>query len=173
MTGVRSFIFTSTTSTFGSALTPPADAPAAWITEEVTPIPKNIYGVTKTAAEALCELFYGNHHLPCLILRTSRFFPEADDHKETREAYSDSNIKANELLYRRVELEDVVSAHLLALEKAPEIGFDRYFPNTFLRLRQITTPEGQLIQQKFARKEAVKNSSYQTHITNLYSSEAK
>ncbi len=85
---------------------------------EVTPIPKNIYGVTKTAAEALCELFYRNHGLPCLILRTSRFFPEVDDRKETREAYQDGNIKANELLYRRVDLEDVVSAHLLALEKA-------------------------------------------------------
>jgi len=30
------------------------------------------------------------------------------------------------LLYRRVDLEDVVSAHLLAIEKAPSIGFDRY-----------------------------------------------
>ena len=30
------------------------------------------------------------------------------------------------MLYRRVDLEDVVSAHLLALEKAPSIGFGRY-----------------------------------------------
>ena len=43
-------MFTSTTSTFGHALTPPPDEPAAWITEDVTPIPKNIYGVTKVAA---------------------------------------------------------------------------------------------------------------------------
>ncbi|WNZ25784.1 NAD(P)-dependent oxidoreductase [Leptolyngbya sp. NK1-12] len=126
LAGVRSFIFTSTTSTFGSALIPPADAPAAWITESVPSIPRNIYGVTKTAAENLCELFYRNNKLPCIILRTSRFFPEADDHKETRLIYEDSNIKANELLYRRVDLEDVVSAHLLAIEKAPLIGFDRY-----------------------------------------------
>src|SRR5882672_5066489 len=56
--GVSSFIFTSTTSAFGSALTPPAEAPAAWVTEDVAPIPKNIYGVTKTAAEDLCELFH-------------------------------------------------------------------------------------------------------------------
>src|SRR4051812_23950322 len=48
---VRAFIYTSTTSTFGDALTPPPGSPAAWITEDVTPIPKNIYGVTKTAAE--------------------------------------------------------------------------------------------------------------------------
>lgn len=124
--GVRSFIFTSTTSAFGDALTPPANAPAAWITEEVAPIPKNIYGATKTAAEDLCQLFNRNHHLPCLVLRTSRFFPEEDDNEETREAYTDGNLKANEFLYRRVDIEDVVSAHLLALEKAPSIGFGRY-----------------------------------------------
>ena len=32
----------------------------------------------------------------------------------------------NELLYRRVEIEDVVSAHRLALERGPAIGFGRY-----------------------------------------------
>src|SRR5215813_8615880 len=124
--GVLSFVFTSTTSTFGGALTPPAETPATWVTEDVTPIPKNIYGVTKTAAEDLCELFHRNHRLACLILRTSRFFPEEDDRKETRQSYDDDNVKANEFLYRRVDIEDVVSAHLLALEKAASIGFGRY-----------------------------------------------
>src|SRR5262249_57468636 len=66
--GVKSFIFTSTTSAFGAALTPPAGAPAAWVTEDVTPIPKNIYGVTKTAAEDLCELFHRGRRLSLLIL---------------------------------------------------------------------------------------------------------
>jgi UDP-glucose 4-epimerase len=77
--GVASFIFTSTTSAFGWALTPRPGGPALWITEEMTPAPKNIYGVTKTAAEDLCELFYRLHRLACVILRTSRFFPEVDD----------------------------------------------------------------------------------------------
>ena len=124
--GVGSFVFTSTTSAFGRALTPSPGAPAAWVTEEVTPVPRNIYGVTKTAAEDLCELFHRNHGLACLVLRTSRFFPEEDDNAATRQAYADENAKANEYLYRRVELEDVVGAHLLALEKAPTIGFGRY-----------------------------------------------
>lgn len=124
--GVRSFVFTSTTSAFGDALTPSVGAPAAWITEDVTSVPKNIYGVTKSAAENLCQLFYRNHRLPCIILRTSRFFPEEDDRKEVRQGYADWNIKANEFLYRRVDIEDVVSAHLLAIEKAPTIGFARY-----------------------------------------------
>lgn len=124
--GVDSFIFTSTTSTFGDALVPPPGAPAAWITEDVAPVPKNIYGVTKTAAENLCQLYYRNFGIPCIVLRTSRFFPEEDDNGKMRAIYPDSNIKANEFLYRRVEIEDVVSAHLAAVEKAKSIGFGTY-----------------------------------------------
>jgi UDP-glucose 4-epimerase len=123
---VRAFVYTSTTSAFGRALVPPPAAPAAWITEDVVPVPKNIYGVTKVAAEDLCELVHAKAGLPCLVLRTSRFFPEEDDRKETREAYADVNVKANEFLYRRVDVEDVVSAHLRALERAPALGFGRY-----------------------------------------------
>lgn len=123
---VQSFVFTSTTSAFGRALTPPPGEPAAWITEDVRPVPRNIYGVTKTAAEDLCELVHRSLDLPCVILRTSRFFPEADDRPETRDAYDDANLKVNELLYRRVDLEDVVTAHLLAAERAPAIAFGRY-----------------------------------------------
>ena len=123
---VKSFIFTSTTSAFGDALTPPAGAPAAWITEDVAPIPKNIYGVTKVAAENLCQLFRRKFGLPCLVLRTSRFFPEADDSRHMRENFVDANIKANEFLYRRVDIADIVDAHLRAIDKAPTIGFGRY-----------------------------------------------
>src|SRR2546421_13101308 len=52
--GVGRFLFTSTTSAFGHALSPPPGAPAAWITEDVAPVPRNVYGVTKSAAEDLC-----------------------------------------------------------------------------------------------------------------------
>jgi nucleoside-diphosphate-sugar epimerase len=124
--GVRAFVFTSTTSVFGDALSPPPGAPAAWITEDVTPVPKNIYGVTKAAAEDLCQLFHRNQRLACIVLRTSRFFPEEDDDRGAREAFSDQNLKANEYLHRRVDIEDVVSAHLLAAERAPAIGFGKY-----------------------------------------------
>lgn len=124
--GVGRFVFTSTTSAFGRALTPPPGAPAAWITEDVVPVPRNVYGATKTAAEDLCELVHRDHDLPCLILRTSRFFPEADDRDDVRAAYPDENLKLNELLYRRVDLADVVEAHRLALEHAPRLGFGRY-----------------------------------------------
>jgi UDP-glucose 4-epimerase len=124
--GARAFVYTSTTSAFGDALVPPDGAPAAWITEEVRPEPKNIYGVTKVAAEDLCALFHRNLKLPCLILRTSRFFPEEDDRRAAREAFADDNLKTNEHLYRRVDLEDVVTAHLAAIDRASTIGFGRY-----------------------------------------------
>ena len=61
---VRSFVYTSTTSAFGDALTPSANAPAAWITENIPSVPKNIYGATKVAAEDLCQLFHRNSQLP-------------------------------------------------------------------------------------------------------------
>lgn len=124
--GVRAFVFTSTTSTFGSALTPAPAEPAAWITEDVVPVPKNIYGATKTSAESLCELFARKHRLPVIILRTSRFFPEADDDPDMRGRYTAANAQANELLYRRADIADVVSAHLAAIERAAGIGFGRY-----------------------------------------------
>jgi UDP-glucose 4-epimerase len=143
LAGVESFICTSTTSVFGDALIPPSGAPAAWVTEEVRPIPKNIYGVTKAASEDLCQIFHRNHGLPCIVLRTSRFFPEEDDNRNVRQAYADENIKVNEFLHRRVEIEDVVSAHLLAWQRASALGFRRYIisatspfsPNDVFELR--------------------------------------
>jgi len=124
--GVDAFVYTSTTSVFGDALTPPITAPAAWITEDVAPVPKNIYGVTKAAAEDLCQLFARNQGLATMVLRTSRFFPEEDDDRSVRARYTDDNLKANEYLHRRVDIEDVVSAHLLAARRAPSLGFRRY-----------------------------------------------
>lgn len=124
--GVDAFIFTSTTSVFGSSLIPPPAAPAAWITEDVRPTPKNIYGVTKTAAEDLCELFHRLYQIPCLVLRTSRFFSELDDDPDVRQSYDNDNLKVNEYLHRRVDVQDVVDALLLAIEKAPGTGFGRY-----------------------------------------------
>jgi nucleoside-diphosphate-sugar epimerase len=123
---VRAFVFTSTTSAFGRALVPPPGEPAAWITEDVVPVPKNIYGATKVAAEDLCELVQRDSGMPCLVLRTSRFFPEGDDDDHARNAFDGDNLKVSEFLYRRVDIEDVVDAHLLAIERAPQIGFARY-----------------------------------------------
>jgi nucleoside-diphosphate-sugar epimerase len=130
------FVFTSTTSAFGDALTPPPGGPAAWITETVVPRSKNIYGLTKLAAEDLCWLAHRKDGLPCIILRTSRFFPEEQDNAAMRSAYSTENAQTIEFLHRRVDIEDVVSAHLAAAEKAADIGFARYIVSA-------TTPFGE------------------------------
>ncbi len=124
--GVCAFVFTSTTSAFGAALRPPPGAPAVWVDETLTPVVRNIYGATKTAAEDLCDLMHRLSKLPVVVLRTSRFFPEADDDPAARASRSQANIQANELLFRRVDLEDVVDAHRVALREAARIGFGRF-----------------------------------------------
>ena len=158
--GVKAFVFTSTTSAFGRALTPPPGAPAAWITEDVAPVVRNIYGASKTAAEDLCALVHRDHGLPCLILRTSRFFPEADDREAIRAAYEDANAKVNELLYRRVDIEDVVSAHTLALQRAADIGFGRYIisattPFTTADLPQLRADAPAVVKRRFPDYEEI------------------
>jgi UDP-glucose 4-epimerase len=75
-------------------------------------------------------------NLPCIVLKTSRFFPEDDDNRNKRARFSADNLKVNELLFRRADIQDMVSAHLQAIEKAPELGFDRFIisaPSPFQR----------------------------------------
>jgi UDP-glucose 4-epimerase len=127
---VTRFVMTSTTSLMISkeirAGRDGGAAKAIWIDEEMAPLlPRNIYGVTKLSAEHLCRLFHETHGLPVLILRTSRFFPEEDDMAHAIRQSAD-NTKANELLFRRATVEDMAEAHVAALAKAPEIGFDTF-----------------------------------------------
>lgn len=121
--GASRFVFTSTTSLMISHAIRAGEGDAAvWIDEAMTPLePRNIYGVTKLAGERLCRLLHDETGLPIVILRTSRFFPEDDD---THRTLSGENMKANELLHRRLTVEDAVAGHLAALEQAPSIGFD-------------------------------------------------
>jgi UDP-glucose 4-epimerase len=128
--GVGRFVFTSTTSLMISQNIRDGKSggakEAVWIDETMAPLqPRNIYGVTKLAAEDLCRLFHQLYGLPILILRTSRFFPEEDDMAHAI-AQSSENTKANEFLFRRLSVEDAVEAHVVALHKAPEIGFDTF-----------------------------------------------
>lgn len=129
------FIFTSTTSLMISeAIRNEAADHAVWIDEGLAPLePRNIYGVTKVAAEHLCRLFHADHGLAVMILRTARFFPEDDD---THAQPSGENLKANEFLHRRLTVEDAARAHIVALDKAPEIGFGTFIisaPTPFSR----------------------------------------
>jgi nucleoside-diphosphate-sugar epimerase len=110
------FVFTSTTSLMISqAIRDEEGAHAVWLGESAGPLePRNIYGITKLAAEGLCRLFSKDHGLNCAVLRTSRFFPEDDD--TIRDIHGE-NLKATELLYRRLTVEDAADAHVVALER--------------------------------------------------------
>ncbi|HEX8222721.1 MAG TPA: NAD(P)-dependent oxidoreductase [Allosphingosinicella sp.] len=119
------FVFTSTTSLMVSqALHDGRLGRASWMTEDHGPLePRNIYGITKLAAEHLCRLAHREHGLAVCILRTSRFFPEEDD---THLRPSGPNFKANEFLNRRLTVEDAAEAHIVALEKAAQLGFGTF-----------------------------------------------
>lgn len=142
--GCKAFIFSSSTTTFGRALSSSAEKPdgdhagVTLINESVVPLPKNIYGATKVAAEELCELIHREHSLPIIVLKLARFFPEADDVEERRSAFEDANLKVNELTYRRLDLADAASANICALNKAIQgkITWGKYVisaPSPFLQ----------------------------------------
>jgi UDP-glucose 4-epimerase len=117
------FVFTSTTSLMiSAAIRAERGSAAVWLDETAGPLePRNIYGVTKLAAEGLCRLHHIEQGLNCVVLRTARFFPEDDD---THRDLDGPNMKANEFLHRRITVEDVVQAHVMALNQAPQVGFD-------------------------------------------------
>jgi nucleoside-diphosphate-sugar epimerase len=119
------FVFTSTTSLMISqAIRDEVGESAVWIDEtSAAPEPRNIYGITKLAAEGLCRLYHLEHGLNCVILRTGRFFPEEDD---TNRDLPGPNLKANEFLHRRLTVEDAAEAHVAAPERAPAIGFGSF-----------------------------------------------
>jgi nucleoside-diphosphate-sugar epimerase len=129
------FVFTSTTSLMISQdIHQQAGSAAVWLDENVGPLaPRNIYGVTKLAAEGLCRLHFLDHGLSCVVLRTGRFFPEEDD---TLRDLSGQNLKANEFLNRRLTVEDAADAHVVALDHAPAVGFEIFVlsaPTPFVR----------------------------------------
>jgi UDP-glucose 4-epimerase len=97
---VKRFVFTSSTSVYGDALV--HSKRAVWVTEELSPNPRDIYDETKIAAEKLC-LEASKKGLSCISLRMSRCFPERED------------LMAIYRLYRGVHELDVALAHKLAL----------------------------------------------------------
>ncbi len=122
------FLFTSTTSLMITAAIREGRAggaiEAAWLDEGFGPLqPRNVYGVTKLAAERLCREVHEASGMAIVVLRTARFFPEDDD---THRDLSGPNIKANEFLNRRLTVEDAAEAHRVALAKAPALGFETF-----------------------------------------------
>jgi UDP-glucose 4-epimerase len=108
---VARVVYTSTTSLYGHALVPTDRT--VWVTEALAPQPRDIYDITKLAAEHLCRVFHEESGIPVICLRVGRFFPEPP---ERLAAYR---------LYRGLDVRDAVAAHLLAAT-AEGLGFGIY-----------------------------------------------
>ncbi|MBB6272481.1 nucleoside-diphosphate-sugar epimerase [Pedobacter cryoconitis] len=100
--GVKRFLYISTTSVYGSAMDDPDQA--VWVDENLTAEPRDIYDITKQAAEQLCKDFFYKDGLQTSVYRVGRFLPE------------DSNLQANHRLYRGLDERDAAEALFLALK---------------------------------------------------------
>lgn len=109
--GIPKLLYTSTTSIYGQAMVNPAQA--VWVDEDLVPQPRDIYDITKQAAEALCRDFSEKEGVQTVVLRASRFLPEPP------------NLALNHRLYRGLDERDGAWGHLLALEH-PAPGFDTF-----------------------------------------------
>jgi nucleoside-diphosphate-sugar epimerase len=101
MNGIKKFLYTSTTSIYGTAMV--NDKQAVWVDEELRPEPRDIYDITKLTCELLCKDYFEKEGIETTVLRVSRFLPE------------DDNTKANHRIYRGLDEEDGAEALLLAL----------------------------------------------------------
>ncbi len=101
--GISKFLYTSTTSIYGTAMV--NDKQAVWVDEELIPKPRDIYDITKLTCELLCKDYFEKEGIETTVLRVSRFLPEGD------------NTKANHRIYRGLDEEDGAKGHQLVLEK--------------------------------------------------------
>lgn len=108
LNGIKKLIYTSTTSLYGESMVNPDQA--VWITEEVSPIARDIYDITKLAAEALCKDFFDAARLQTMSLRVARFWDEPLDKKVFYR------------MFRGLDVRDVALAHKLAIDK----DFDKF-----------------------------------------------
>ena len=99
--GIQRFVYSSTTSLYGEAMAPTEKA--VWVTEELVPRPRDIYDITKIAAEELCRNIARSTGMSILCLRVSRFFAQTPE------------LQALYRLYRGVDVRDAATAHILAL----------------------------------------------------------
>lgn len=98
---IRRFVYTSTTSVYGYAMVPTDRA--VWVTEELEPRPRDIYDITKLAAEQLVRQFSVENGLATDCLRVSRFFNE------------EPALATIHRLYGGADVRDIAAAHVLAL----------------------------------------------------------
>lgn len=99
--GVKHFVFTSTTALYGSASTPASKA--GWVDELLEPEPRTIYHTSKIEAENVLADLASRSRLAVTALRMSRCFPEP------------APVMASYRLHRAIDARDVADAHACAL----------------------------------------------------------
>lgn len=109
--GIKHFVFTSTTALYGHASTPAGVA--GWVDENIVPQPKSIYHESKIKAERKLKEISNVFSIPITVLQMSRCFPEPVD------------VMSIYRLTRGVDARDVANAHSCAIEKRLN-GFRRF-----------------------------------------------
>ncbi len=99
---IKKIIFTSTTSIYGKAMVD--SEKAVWVDEDLVPMPRDIYDISKLAAENLCLDFSEKYNIPAFVFRISRFMDEP------------INDIANYRLYRGIDVRDGAAGHILSIE---------------------------------------------------------
>ncbi|MBC8988212.1 NAD(P)-dependent oxidoreductase [Pedobacter sp. N36a] len=94
--GLKKFIYISTTSIYGTAMT--AEDQAVWVDETLIEEPRDIYDITKQCAEQLCKDFFYKEGLETTVYRVARFLPETE------------NLTINHRLYRGLDERDGAEA---------------------------------------------------------------
>ena len=108
-TGVRRFVFTSTTALYGHAIAP---GQCTWVDEQTVPQPRTVYHRSKLAAERGLEDL-AEEDFQVRVIRMSRCFPETPDRMLLYR------------LHRGVDVRDVADAHVAALGNGGA-AFQRY-----------------------------------------------
>jgi UDP-glucose 4-epimerase len=109
--GAQRVVYTSTTSVYGHALVP-SKGRAVWVTEDVSPRPRDIYDVTKLAAEAACRDMARQGSLSIASLRVCRFFLQPPA------------IMASHRFHRGADVRDIAAGHVLALRASLSSPFE-------------------------------------------------
>ncbi|CAI4220144.1 unnamed protein product [Parascedosporium putredinis] len=122
---IESFVFVSTTSTFGRALCPAKGAPPRGSTSPSPRAEKHLRRDQSGGRGRVPPRPYPDG-LARRRAPHEPFFQEADDDKERRDALENDNLKLLELCYRRADIADLVSACVCAMTRAKELRWARY-----------------------------------------------
>ena len=129
--GLSGVVFSSTMGVYGESRQPKSDDAVVALHEDLPLLPGDIYGYTKVAGEEMCRYYLRRHVIPSVALRFGMFVPEPFFHYGIR------------LLYGGVDIEDVVSAVLAAIDALTggRVGWDVFNVESIVPFTEDDGPE--------------------------------